>query len=152
MQRLSDFASRGIPTPPGSGRPFGIYYTSLILTYLRNGMGPSLSTPRLLPPVLSSNSGTTLVTGVLSPPPSMTSWCSIYLAFTVSLSVTVVVMGPFPKTFNSSMRTGFRQRFTVLQRHSPLIFSTSSTSFRIRTSAIRMTSTMQSLNARMLLG
>ena len=149
---MSGLESCGCPTPRDSGRLLGIYYTSLILTYLRDGTGRSLQTPPLLPPVLSSSLGTTAMTAVSPPPPSMISWCSIYLAFTVLLSVTAVVIRPFPKISNSSMHTGFRQRFIVLQRHSPLTSSTSSTSSRIRTSAIHMISTTQSLNARMLQG
>ena len=89
-------------------------------------MGRSSATPLSLPPVLLSSLGTKLVTRVPPPPPSAISWCSIYLVFIVSLSVTAVVKQPFPKPFNSSMYTGFRQRSTVLQWHSPSTSSTSS--------------------------
>ena len=122
---------------------------SSILIHLRCGMERTSVMLPLLLLVSSSSLGIGLATRVSLPLPSTTSWCLIYLVFTVLLSAIVVVMGPFPNTLSSSVHTGFWQRLNNLQQHSPLTSLISSTSSRTRTSAIRTISTMRLFSAQM---
>jgi hypothetical protein len=101
---------------------------------------------------LLSTLGITLVTRVLPPPLAATSWSSTYPAFIVWSFVTAAAQMPLPSAFNSSVHAGFQQRLIDQQRCSPLTSLTSSASFKIRTSATRMTSIMPSSSVRMLLG
>ena len=123
------------------------YRKWLILMCLRNGMVVSLTT---LPSPLSALSPSLDIlpaTHVPFPPPSKTSWCSIYLVLIASLSSTAVVVMPPPNMINSSVDVGFLQCSKILPLCSPLTSSTSFISFKIKTSATHMTSITPSFSA-----
>jgi len=122
---------------------------SWILIHLRCGMERTSAMLPLPLLVSLSSSGIRLTMRVLLPLPYTTSWCLIYLVFTVLLSATVVAIGPSPNALSSSVHGGFRQRLIDLQRYSPLTSSISSTSSRTRTNAIHTISTMRLFSARM---
>ena len=152
MQGLFGFTPCECPSPQDSGTLFCICYVSSILIYLSRGTSRSSKISRLLPLVLSYSLDIVSMKCAPIPPPSVTSWCSIYLAFTVLLFVTAVAVGSLTKALSCSMHPCFRRRSTVPRRHSPLTSSTSSTISKIGTNATHTTSITLSFSARMLQG